>query len=237
MTRLRSVLFGGLLTATVAVPLTATSQEPPKPRYLPAWAVRATAEKSLDEVHACYIKHVPAESRVGNGDNGRATFVFGPEGEVESVVWADTTVTQKSARDCMITALKQARAPIASERRTTVTVWIGLSSNRSNTTVKVTNDPNQRLTSSKVVETAKAELATFMKCYTDRLDSRPDLAGKVEFRLSVGADGNVSKFEMLQSLDAEVDACIERHARTLIFPAPGDDAPVIATIPITFQSK
>lgn len=224
-----------LLLTLIAAP--AAAQAPPAPRYLPGWAVRTAAESGLDSVHACYVKHVPAESRVGNGDNARVNFMFAPSGAVDSVSFADTTVTQSDARDCILAALRGVRAPITSERPTEVVVWFGLSSGRETTTVKVESDPNQRLTSKAVVDRARTKMDLYMKCYTDRLDARPDLSGTVKFEITVGADGRVSSVKVLESLDGQVDECISGHIRALSFPAPGKDAPVIATLPITFKTK
>jgi TonB family protein len=240
-TVLATAFFAGALGVGAVVTPDAQAQEanagPPPPRYLPAWAIRTAAESALDDVHACYVKHVPAADRVGNGDNGRAQFVFAPAGNVESVVWADTTVAQESARNCMLDALRKITAPIASERRTEVIVWFGLSSQRDDTTATVKNDPNQRLSSKRVVEIVNEKIDAFMLCYTSRLESRPDLAGRVKFIMAVSPSGKVASVKVVESLDPQVDACVVRTAQALMFPAPGDAGVVIATIPITFKSK
>lgn len=217
--------------------LPATGHPGPIPRHLPGWAVRVAAGQALDEVHGCYVEHVPAEGRVGNGDNARVSFRFSPQGRVDAVSWVDTTVTQASARACILEALQKVRAPIASERPTTVEVWYGLSSKREATTAKVADNPAQRLTSSSIVDAASAKMKLFIACYEARLDERPALSGRVKLRVTVGSAGKVTSVEVLESLDPKVDACVAGHARSLTFPAPGEDAPVIATIPITFGAQ
>lgn len=67
-------------------------------------------------------------------------------------------------------------------------------------------------------------------CYDRALAQKPGLTGNVAFALDIGADGRVSKVEVLEGTlgDAKVERCMAELARKWEFPAPPDDKPAKA---------
>jgi TonB family protein len=75
------------------------------------------------------------------------------------------------------------------------------------------------------------------RCYEAGLALRPDLAGRVDVRVSIGAEGRVTSVTVVESTlgDAQVEACIARTLSDARFP------PTVGTtqveMPFVFRAR
>ncbi|MGB0678776.1 MAG: TonB family protein [Polyangiales bacterium] len=75
-------------------------------------------------------------------------------------------------------------------------------------------------------------------CYTQGLQSRPDLAGRVSIAFTVSPSGAVQSSVVQQSSlgDRRVEACVAQAVRRWSFPQPRDGGVVAVRYPFVFQS-
>lgn len=81
------------------------------------------------------------------------------------------------------------------------------------------------------------QLRQVQYCYEKELSTKPDLAGKVVVRITIGEDGAVAKFEIESTTlnDQAVESCILQRVRRWKFPAP-DSGTVSVSLPFVFTS-
>lgn len=74
-------------------------------------------------------------------------------------------------------------------------------------------------------------------CYEKELANKPDLAGKVVVRITIGEDGTVTKFEIESTTlnDPTVEGCILQRVRRWTFPKP-DSGTVSVSLPFVFTA-
>lgn len=79
-----------------------------------------------------------------------------------------------------------------------------------------------------------------VSCYERALSKNPSLRGQVTLSFEIGAQGNVSKAEILESTlgadgATEVETCLIAHVRSWSFPRPTDGGPVSVSYPFVFE--
>lgn len=209
------------------------------PKKMPRHVLMDTLMNVRAAMHGCYVEHVPAETRRGNGDNGRLKLRIWHDGSVHTAAFDDTTLVQPEARACVLKIAESLRFPTRTTESTLVLVWIGFDSKLENFVLRLESTPQTRLSSKDVVDAANARIDEFMACYTDRLDDEPHLEGRVKLQLMVDSAGKISSVKVLEDSlgDRIAVSCMKSIARTLKFEPIGDDAPVIARIPLTFRTR
>lgn len=229
-TRLSLPVF--LLLVGLSTPAFAQTQ---KPRTIPDSVIGRVLYDARFGANKCYLAHVPVSQR-GQGDNARITLRIDYEGRVASAYLEDTTVQEAPARECLLALSKRLRFDAQASEFTTVTVWFGLDSKVEDTVVRPMNPPSKAVTSKDIVATASQHMAEFTACYSK---DGADRSGQVTLALIVGSTGAVQEARIDKNTfpDTRVADCIVGIARKLTFDAPGDDAPVIATIPFRFKTK
>jgi TonB family protein len=73
-------------------------------------------------------------------------------------------------------------------------------------------------------------------CYESVLTKKPTLEGKVNVYFVISSDGTVSTASIQKPLDPEVDDCVVREFRKLVFPAPQGGGSVEIIYPLSFQA-
>ncbi|MCY1015852.1 AgmX/PglI C-terminal domain-containing protein [Pyxidicoccus sp. MSG2] len=83
-----------------------------------------------------------------------------------------------------------------------------------------------------------ANRAQIRGCYETRLESAPNLRGKVVIRFVIGADGQVLESKVRESTvgDAELEGCVTARVGTFRFPPTGGGV-VIVTYPFIFKTS
>jgi TonB family protein len=74
-------------------------------------------------------------------------------------------------------------------------------------------------------------------CYERELTKNPNLYGKVTITFTIGGNGRISEAQVMQTTmnNANVEECILRVIRRIIFPQPKGGGQVIVTYPFLFQ--
>lgn len=83
--------------------------------------------------------------------------------------------------------------------------------------------------------TMRRNVAKFRYCYQQALMKNPKLQGRVTLKLDVDAQGRVTTAKATGDLGDDVPACIEKVAKSLVFPAL-PEGPTSVTYPFHFQS-
>lgn len=84
--------------------------------------------------------------------------------------------------------------------------------------VAFADDPSPKEQVDKVITDHWTEIRG---CYTERVKTRTKLEGKLIVVMTIEEKGNVSDVKVQQSLDPEVDTCVQKAIKGLTFPAPG----------------
>ncbi|MFT3697144.1 MAG: AgmX/PglI C-terminal domain-containing protein [Kofleriaceae bacterium] len=84
--------------------------------------------------------------------------------------------------------------------------------------VAFADDPSPKEQVDKVITDHWTEIRG---CYTERVKTKTKLEGKLIVVMTIEEKGNVSDVKVTQSLDPEVDACVQKAIKALTFPAPG----------------
>jgi len=225
------------IALVLAFPVLASAES--TPQKMPRHVVLDTLMSHKAALHQCYVDHVPRKERVGSGDNARLKLRIWHDGTVHTAALDDTTLSGEKARSCVLKIAESLRFEKKTVESTLVLIWIGFDSNFDDFVIRLESTPQTRLSSKDVVDAANARMQSFMACYTKRLDEKPALAGKVTLRLVVGASGEIASVDVIDDTlgDEEAVSCMKSVARSLKFEAPGDDAPVLARIPMSFKTR
>jgi TonB family protein len=94
-----------------------------------------------------------------------------------------------------------------------------------------------RLSRELIQKTIDAQLGRFMRCYQVRLTRRPELAGEVAVKFTIGTTGGVTEAALKTSTlqDTAAERCLVAVMHTLQFPPPTGGA-VAVTYPFTFTN-
>ena len=95
-----------------------------------------------------------------------------------------------------------------------------------------------RISTEYIRNVIRAHLTEIRSCYEDGLRTRPDLAGRVVMRFTIGADGTVSSAEVASTTlhDPPVEACIAERVRHFQFPPIPGGGTVSVNYPFVFEA-
>ncbi len=93
------------------------------------------------------------------------------------------------------------------------------------------------LSSDAIREVVQKQIRGVRYCYEKELANKPDLAGKVVVRITIGEDGSVAKFEIESTTlnDSGVEGCILQRVRRWTFPKP-ESGTVSVSLPFVFTA-
>jgi hypothetical protein len=96
---------------------------------------------------------------------------------------------------------------------------------------------NGRLKPEQIQVSVRARWSKFLRCYDEKAESNPNLAGLVSMRLVIGRDGLVTNASDRGSTlpDPDVISCVQRVFYAICFPHP-EDGIVTVVYPIMFGS-
>ncbi len=90
-----------------------------------------------------------------------------------------------------------------------------------------------------ILTVIRANRAQIRDCYEKRLESAPNLQGKVAIKFVIADDGQVKTSSVHDSTvgDAELEGCVATRVGTWRFPAPRGGGIVVVTYPFTFKAS
>ena len=197
-----------------------------------ASAVKAAVEKEMTELHRCYVQHVPASDRVEHGNNADLEIRVDYSGRAQ-VIFKNTTLTQVSARECMLSVLRRATMPATGELWD-AEIYLGMDSDLSKWVVRVAESG---ATTQDMLGVVNENLGALVACFEDRRKLKPSLKGGVELVLTISTSGRVQKAELAKNsvADPEVGRCVLKKVESLEFPRPASLA--ILRVPIEFSAE
>ena len=83
----------------------------------------------------------------------------------------------------------------------------------------------------------RKRLNAYQHCYENVLMDEPDLEGKVELRFMISKSGSVARADVTKGVHPELDHCVERVARGMMFPPPKGGGIVIVNYPFVFRAN
>jgi Ca-activated chloride channel family protein len=94
------------------------------------------------------------------------------------------------------------------------------------------------LSKNAVDSVVKRHVHEFQRCYERALEGRPGLSGKVVFKWTIDAEGNVSEVEVTEDTlqDASMLACMERRVKLMRFETPPGGGEVVVSYPFVFRA-
>ncbi len=217
------------------IPFHAAAQD--LPDTTPETALRQTLSDARARFHKCYVDFVPAASRINNGDNARLNIRILENGRVDGVFFSDTTIQAEAARTCVLDVARTLDFRVRTKRPLTINVWLGMDSSFPSMVAKLMDPPSQRVTTADLLEVVRANQRPLNSCYQNIAGTPSPVSLAVH--LVIEADGKVSSTKVSEGTvkDAQFVACILAVFESLAFPEVGKDAPVLLSVPLTFESK
>ncbi|MCK6544328.1 AgmX/PglI C-terminal domain-containing protein [Myxococcota bacterium] len=89
-----------------------------------------------------------------------------------------------------------------------------------------------------IARVIRRNLARFKYCYEKELNANPNLQGKVSVYFTIAPTGSVAEASIRETSmnDQNVESCVEKVMRSLVFPKPQGGGIVVVTYPFVFQA-
>lgn len=225
-----------IATALLAISTPAWSQD--LPQTAPEWAIHQTLQDARARFHKCYVDHVPSASRVNNGDNARLNVRILENGRVDSAYFLDTTLQQEAARTCVLDVARTLDFRVHAQKPLTIEVWLGLDSSLPNFVTRLADPPSKRVSTADLLAVVQANQGAFTACFATAAARHSRLAGRIEVRAAIGSTGAAESVTVVSNTvsDDSFAPCVVSAFQGLRFPAPGADAPVLLTVPFSFEA-
>lgn len=226
--------FRTLILLSFLFPLPAVAQD--LPDTTPETALRQTLNDARARFHKCYVDHVPAASRVNNGDTARLNIRILENGRVDSVFFTDTTIQTEAARTCVLDVARTLDFRVRSARTLIINVWLGLDSALPNLVTKLMDPPTQRVSTADLLEVVRTNHRHLNTCYQNATTTE---RVSIVVNLVIDAQGKASSIKISDNSleDTAFASCIQGVFESLSFPAVGKDAPVLLKVPLSFETR
>ncbi|MEZ4461651.1 MAG: AgmX/PglI C-terminal domain-containing protein [bacterium] len=221
-----------ILVLAVVAPSAAVAQT--LPQTTPESAIRQTFDDAKARFHKCYVDHVPAASRVNNGDNARLNFRILDNGRVDGVYFVDTTLVQEQARTCVLDVARTLDFRVRSAEAVTINVYLGLDSKLHNVFVRLLEPVTPKVSPISVIQDHADD---FTGCFDDLVSRTKTAEAKIRFKVTISA-GSVQSAEASSQTggDDAFRACMVSRLQQLKFPSTDGEIAVL-NVPFSFSTK